>query len=318
MLGLIFPGQGSQFVGMGKVFWENFTAVKQTFEEGSDCLSVNMKKLLFEGPDEDLKLTHNTQPAILLLSVALDRITKDLFKNEKKVVAGHSLGEYSALVSNGVLSLNESLRAVRTRGELMQKAVPVGLGSMAAVLGATDENVVRICEFAEKFSKFTPLEPANFNAPGQVVISGNAKAIEWLLNNFKTSEIAQEIKAKFIPLNVSAPFHCSMMKPAQDGMSPILNSLNYKVSNTAIIQNVTAMETNDISVIKNNLLAQISAPVRWVQSVNRMKQLGVQRVIELGPGKVLSGLVKKIDSENIQTLNMESIEDFKKIESMYA
>lgn len=314
MLGLIFPGQGSQFVGMGKVFYENFKTVQHTFEEGSDALNVDLKKLLFEGPDADLKLTHNTQPAILLVSVALDRILKDVVKSHSKVCAGHSLGEYSALVSNGTLNFSDAIRTVRTRGEQMQKAVPQGQGTMLAVLGCDNESVEKICAWVKKETGKV-LEPANYNAPGQVVVSGNAQAGEWLLANYKGSAMASEIKAKFIPLNVSAPFHCSMMMPAQEAMTPVLTNLKYAKPQFSIIQNVTAEETRDTKEIQNNLIAQISAPVKWVQSVTKIKNMGVSRCIEVGPGKVLSGLVKKIDSEALSTFNIETIEDFKKLES---
>ena len=314
MLGLIFPGQGSQYVGMGKVFYENFKSVQETFEEGSDALNLNLKKLLFDGPDADLKLTHNTQPAILLVSVALDRILKDVVKNHKKLCAGHSLGEYSALVSNGVLNFSDAIKTVRIRGEQMQKAVPQGKGAMLAVLGADNEAVEKICKFTQEQTKKV-LEPANYNAPGQVVISGDAQAAEWLLANYKTSPLAAEIKAKFIPLNVSAPFHCSMMMPAQKEMTPVLTNLKYSPAQFAVIQNVTAEATTDASEIQKNLISQISAPVKWVQSVTRLKNMGVTRCIEVGPGKVLSGLVKKIDSSSISTFNIETIEDFKKLES---
>lgn len=314
MIGLIFPGQGSQYVGMGKVFYENFKTVKHTFEEGSEALKIDLKKLLFEGPDSELKLTHNTQPAILLVSVALDRILKDILKDQKKICAGHSLGEYSGLVSNGVLNFTDAIKTVRARGELMQKAVPQGEGAMIAVLGCENENVEKICKWVQKVTKEI-LEPANYNAPGQVVISGSQKAAEWLLANWKTSEMATQIKAKFIPLNVSAPFHSSLMMPAQVEMTPILKSLKYSPAQFPIVQNVTALPTTQANVIEENLISQISAPVKWVQSVIKLKQLGVTRCIEVGPGKVLNGLVKKIDSETLATLNVETIDDFKKIES---
>ncbi len=314
MLGLIFPGQGSQYVGMGKVFYENFKAVQETFEEGSDALNLDLKKLLFDGPDSELKLTHNTQPAILLVSVALDRITKDLFKSQNKLCAGHSLGEYSALVSNGVLSFTDAIKTVRVRGEQMQKAVPAGKGAMIAVLGCENENVEKICRWVQEQTKKV-LEPANYNAPGQVVISGDAEAAGWLTTNWKTSALASEIKAKFIPLNVSAPFHCSMMMPAQKEMTPVLNGLKYSSAQFPIIQNVTAQETTDANEIQKNLIAQISAPVKWVQSVIRLKELGVTRCIEVGPGKVLAGLVKKIDSSSLSTFNIETLEDYKKLET---
>lgn len=314
MLGLIFPGQGSQYVGMGKVFYDNFKAAQETFEEGSDALKLDLKKLLFDGPDSELKLTHNTQPAILLVSIVLDRITKDIFKNQQKICAGHSLGEYSALVSNGVLSFTDAIKTVRVRGEQMQKAVPAGKGAMLAVLGCENENVEKICRWVQEQTKKV-LEPANYNAPGQVVISGDAEAAEWLTSNWKTSALASEIKAKFIPLNVSAPFHCSMMMPAQQEMTPVLSGLKYADAQFPIIQNVTAKETTDTQEIQKNLIAQISAPVKWVQSVIRLKELGVTRCIEVGPGKVLTGLVKKIDSSSLSTFNIETLEDLKKLET---
>jgi [acyl-carrier-protein] S-malonyltransferase len=314
MIGLIFPGQGSQYVGMGKLFYENFKTVKHTFEEGSEALKLDLKKLLFDGPDSELKLTHNTQPAILLVSVSLDRILKDVLQGQQKICAGHSLGEYSGLVSNGVLDFSEAIQTVRRRGEFMQKAVPQGKGAMIAVLGCENENVEKICNWVKKETNDI-LEPANYNAPGQVVISGSQKAAEWLLTNWKTSKMATEFKAKFIPLNVSAPFHCSMMMPAQEEMTPILTSLKYSSAQFPIIQNVTALPTTEAKEIQKNLISQISAPVKWVQSVIKLKELGVTRCIEVGPGKVLSGLVKKIDSETLSTLNIETIDDFKKIES---
>lgn len=314
MIGLLFPGQGSQFVGMGKVFYDNFKQAQLIFEEGSDALSFDMKKLIFDGPEADLKLTHNTQPAILLVSVAMHEALKSIYKSQEKLCAGHSLGEYSALVSNGVLKFSDAIRTVRTRGELMQKAVPEGKGAMIAVLGCADSDVEKICEWVNKETS-QPLEPANYNAPGQVVISGSADACKWLLENYKTSQLGNEIKAKFIPLKVSAPFHCSLMMPAQEEMMPVLNDLALNDAEFPIIQNVTALETTDLNIIQKNLVSQISAPVKWVQSVKRLKELGVTRCIEVGPGKVLSGLVKKIDSDALSTFNVESIEDFKKLEA---
>lgn len=315
MIGLLFPGQGSQFVGMGKTFYENFKSVQLTFEEGSDALGLNMKKLLFDGPESELKMTENTQPAILLLSVALDRLTAEFFKSESKICLGHSLGEYSALVSNGVLPFTQTLQTVKKRGAAMQKAVPPGEGTMLAVLGTANEAIPALCKWAEEASGLNPVEPANYNAPGQVVISGKTEAVNYLKDNFKTSQLAETIKAKFIPLNVSAPFHCSMMKPAQDEMTPIIESLSFSAARFPIIQNVTALDTVDLETIKKNVISQISAPVKWVQSVNRAKEMGVTRFVELGPGKVLAGLVKKIDSSSLTTLNIETIEDFKKLES---
>ncbi len=317
MYGLMFPGQGSQFVGMGKSFYENFKIVKETFEEGSDLLNQDMKKLMFEGPDSELILTENTQPAIVLLSTALHRLCSDVYKSKIHVCMGHSLGEYSALVANKTLLFGDALKSVKMRGRAMQKAVPEGQGAMLAVLGADNESVEHICKWAETTTGLKPLEAANFNAPGQVVISGRAEIANFLKDNFKTSTLAQSIKAKFIPLNVSAPFHCSLMKPAQDEMESVLKNIKFSEPQFAIIQNVTALETTDILTIQKNLISQISAPVKWVQSVNRAKELGVKTLIEVGAGKVLSGLVKKIDSSELTPLNIETIEDFKKLEQHF-
>ncbi len=314
----MFPGQGSQFVGMGKAFYENFKVVKETFEEGSDLLNQDMKKLMFEGPDSELTLTENTQPAIVLLSTALHRLCVDVYKSKIQVCLGHSLGEYSALVANSTLTFGDALKSVKIRGRAMQKAVPEGQGAMLAVLGADNESVVQICKWAEQATGLKPLEPANFNAPGQVVISGKTEIANFLKDNFKTSALSQTMKAKFIPLNVSAPFHCSLMKPAQDEMELVLKSIKFGTPQFSIIQNVTAQETTDTSIIQKNLISQISAPVKWAQSVNRAKELGVKTLIEVGAGKVLSGLVKKIDSSELTPLNIETIEDFKKLEEHFS
>lgn len=314
MYGLMFPGQGSQFVGMGKTFYDNFKTVQEVFEEASDTLNQDMKKLLFEGPEEELTQTENTQPAILLFSTAMHRLLKDRIQDKVQVGLGHSLGEYSACVASQCLSFSEALRAVKIRGQAMQEAVPSGEGAMVAVLGASEEQVLEICNWVQEKSGEV-LEPANFNAPGQVVVSGSSQAAQYLKDHFKGSELGATIKAKLIPLKVSAPFHCSLMKPAQDKMTPILEGLNFSTPQFPIIQNVTATPSNSPEEIQKNLILQISAPVRWAQSVIHARENGITTLIEVGAGKVLSGLVKKIDSSLLKPLNIETIEDFKNFEN---
>lgn len=226
MWGALFPGQGSQSVGMGKFLFEEFSTARRLFEEAGDTLKINFKKLCFEGPDSDLQLTENTQPALLLVSTVTATCVTELVPVQIKASAGHSVGEYAALVNAGVLSFSSALRAVRTRGQAMQKAVPVGDGAMCAVLGLSDDNARKMCALVEKLSGETPLEPANFNCPGQVVVSGSAKAIEWMRANVTSEWVAQNLgadagRAKLIPLSVSAPFHCSLMKPAEKEMRAV-------------------------------------------------------------------------------------------------
>lgn len=314
MWGAIFSGQGSQHVGMGKFFYENFSTAKNLFEEASDTLKINFKTLCFEGPESDLTLTENTQPALLLVSTIMFRCLSENSNFKPNLGAGHSLGEYSALVASGVLSFSEALKAVRTRGLAMQSACPVGQGGMAAVLGLEDQDVIQICNWVESESGFTPLKAANFNSPGQVVISGNQKAIDWLKANYSPDKSGVGKRLKMIPLNVSAPFHSPMMKPAQEKMEQVLSSLHFATPKFQIVQNTTARETENIDVLRKELIEQVSAPVKWAQSVSRIKELGVKKLIEFGPGKVLTGLVKKIDSEYFTTFNIQSLDEFKALE----
>lgn len=310
----MFPGQGSQSVGMGKVFYDNFKSTRLLFEEASDALNLDMKKLCFEGPESTLALTENTQPALLLVSTAAFRAFEENTSFRPSFSAGHSLGEYSALVAAEVLQFKDALVCVRTRGQAMQSACPIGEGGMAAVMGLENGDVEKVCSWAEQRSGFTPLSPANFNAPGQIVISGRLRAIEWLKNNYSPEASGVGKKLKLIPLNVSAPFHSPLMKPAQDRMDILLTNTAFSMPRFPIVQNTTALESDNVDTLRRELILQVSAPVKWAQSVSRLKTLGVTKLIEFGSGKVLAGLVKKIDSEAFQTFNLQTIEDFKSLE----
>lgn len=312
----IFPGQGSQVVGMGKLFFDNFSIVRQTFEEAADALSFDIRKLCFDGPESDLSLTANAQPALVCVSTALARVIKSYTPIVPRFAAGHSLGEYSAMVASDVLSFSDALKVVRIRGQVMQETVPVGIGSMVAILGLTNEEVTKLCKWTEEASGFAPLEPANFNAPGQVIASGSAKAIEWLKSNFSAEKSGIEGKVKFSQLKVSAPFHCSMMMPAQIKMSSVLSGIQFGKSKFPIIQNVTATETIEAEELRSNLVLQISSPVLWSQSIQRMGLLGGQKFLEVGPGKVLAALLKRNDPD-LKTYSFNTLEDLKILEQEY-
>jgi [acyl-carrier-protein] S-malonyltransferase len=315
----LFPGQGSQTVGMGRFLYDEFPIARQTFEEASDALKLDFKKLCFDGPESDLQLTENTQPALLLVSTATFRVINTTLGVEIAAGAGHSVGEYAAVVAAGSVDFAEALRAVRVRGQAMQKAVPVGQGGMVAVMGLSEQQVVKLCQWTEETSGLKPLEPANFNAPGQVVISGSQKAIEWLRANAKPEIFAPETpRMKLIPLSVSAPFHCSLMKPAEEEMALVLGATKFSTASWPVVQNVTARETTDAETLRSNLVKQVSGAVRWTQCMARLKELGVTRSIEFGAGKVLSGLAKKIDSSAEPPLNINGLEDIKALESSLA
>ena len=316
MFTLAFPGQGSQQPGMGRFLFDNFKIAQETFEEGSEALKQDMKKLCFEGSEADLALTENTQPALLLVSTATQKVLRQEFSVKVAAAAGHSIGEYAALVAAGVTRFDESLRAVRTRGQAMQSAVPVGQGGMVAVLGLEPEQVETLCTYVVKNSGFSPLSAANFNSPGQIVISGSQKAINWLKDNFKPEVIFAEApkRAKLIPLTVSAPFHCEMMKPAEDKMREVLTSMEFNKAAFPIIQNFHAKAETDGKILRENLIRQVSAPVRWTQSMEVLKAMGHANVIECGAGKVVQGLLKKIDPEFFKVMTTTSMEDIKTIE----
>ena len=293
MFSVIFPGQGSQTIGMGKEFFENYTLVKELFKQADETLGVPLSKIILEGPKQELDLTINTQPAIFLVSYSIFQVIKKEFSldlNKAKYFAGHSLGEYSALSSANYLSFEETIKLLRIRGEAMQNAVPKGKGGMVAVLGTTVENIETILKENER--NFIA-EIANDNSEGQIVLSGKTHDLE------KLSAHLKEIKIKNIKLPVSAPFHCSLMNKATDIMKKELNKLNFKNSKKVLISNVTANEIFEVDKIKDLLVKQIESRVRWRESVLYMINNGVNQFIEIGPGKVLSGLIKRINKEVI-------------------
>lgn len=309
-MAFVFPGQGSQEVGMGKALADAFAPAREVFQEVDDALGQNLSKLMFEGPDDELRLTENAQPALMAVSMAVMRIlaAEGGFSLDGKVdyVAGHSLGEYSALAAAGAFSLGDAARLLKTRGRAMQEAVPVGEGAMAALLGL-DLDVAR--EVAEAAAQGEVCQAANDNAPGQVVVSGHAAAVERAL------EIAKEKGAKrAVLLPVSAPFHCSLMAPAADVMAEALEKTEINAPVVPLVANVTAESVADPDTIRRQLVEQVTGAVRWRESVLYMKDKGVGRLVEAGAGKVLSGLARRIDRELTgQALNgPDDIEEFLK------
>lgn len=315
-MALLFPGQGSQHQGMGKFLYEEFSIAREVFEEASESISVDMKKLCFEGDEKTLSLTENTQPALLTVSVATYKVLKEIRDLSVAAGAGHSVGEYAALVAAGVINLSDGVSLVRNRGKFMQEAVPVGEGGMLAVIGMTPEQVNKLCKWAEDEGGLSPVEPANYNSPEQIVISGNADLIEWIRKNFKADDFGISGKVRMIPLKVSAPFHCSMMKPAEEKMALLLNNTTFSPSQWPIVQNVTAKIHSDTNEIKKNIKEQISGAVRWTQSMEEIIQLKPKAYIECGCGKVLTGLLKKIDSDIDRAFNINSLEELKTIEKL--
>lgn len=312
MFVLLFPGQGSQQPGMGRFLFDNFPQARDVFEEASDTVQVDLKRLCFEGSAEELALTENTQPCILTVSVATWRVLQqDFGVVHGAVAAGHSIGEYGALVAAEAIPFAAAVKAVRLRGQAMQSAVPVGQGGMVAVMGLTEPQVTELCQYVEKNSSEKPLSPANYNSPGQIVISGSQKAIDWLKANVKAETLwpSNPPRLKLIPLSVSAPFHCSMMAPAQEKMREVLGEMSFQKAKFPVVQNLTAKAHQEPEELRENLIQQVSAPVRWMQSMETIKSMGHQRCLELGTGKVLQGLLKKIDSEWFQVFNTNSLED---------
>jgi len=285
-MAFLFPGQGSQSVGMGKELAEKYPVARQAFAEADEALGYNLSQLCFEGPEEKLRLTEITQPAILTVSVAASRVLQEKGVNPG-FVAGHSLGEYSANVAAGTISFADAVRTVRKRGKYMQEAVPVGVGAMAAILGMDLERVTAVCAEA---AQGEVCEPANINSAEQIVISGHAPAVE------RATRLASERGAKrAIMLPVSAPFHCSLMKPAQDRLAADLQSLPFKQPAVPIVGNVDAAVIEDGDRARDALIRQVTGAVKWEQSVRLLIARGVQAFVEVGPGKVLCGLMRQID-----------------------
>jgi len=302
-IAFIFPGQGSQYVGMGREFFESFSVAKQAFEEADDALHFSISELCFKGPEAALKLTENTQPAVLTTSIAALKVLQTEKGITPRFTAGHSLGEYSALVASGALHFSEAVKIVRLRGRFMQEAVPVGEGAMAAVLGMEREQVEKLCG---EISSGEVLTPANFNCPGQIVIAGHTKAVERAIERVK-----QEGK-KAVLLPVSAPFHSPLMKPAGERLEKALDEISVSDLKIPVVTNVEAEVNTSRDRVKELLVAQVSSPVRWEESMRKMIEKGIEQVMEIGPGKVLSGLMKRIDSR-VETKNLEDLQALKKI-----
>jgi [acyl-carrier-protein] S-malonyltransferase len=295
-IAFLFPGQGSQHAGMGKDLAENFPAARQIFEEADTALGFALSELCFNGPAEQLQLTENTQPAILAVSIAALRVLEAEGFPRPDFVAGHSLGEYSALVAAGSLSLTDAVRTVRARGRYMQQAVPLGIGAMAAILGADLEIVTVACAEA---AQGQVCSAANINSPNQVVIAGDTAAIDRAIVILKERGAKRAMK-----LNVSAPFHCALMQPAQERLAADLESISFNDLVTPLVTNVDAKPNNRGAKARDALVRQVSQPVRWLESVEFLINQGVQSFIEIGPGKVLSGLMRQID-RNVRCVNIE-------------
>lgn len=292
----IFPGQGSQAVGMGKDLYDNYEAAREVFRIADEALGFSLSEMCFTGDETDLQLTANTQPAILTVSIAAYRSMLSEGMPLPAMAAGHSLGEYSALVAAGVIEFADAVRLVRKRGEYMQEAVPVGEGAMAAIIGSDPETVAAVCEEA---SEGAICSPANINSPSQIVIAGDSEAID------RACAILKERGAKrAIRLNVSAPFHCGLMRPAEERLAEDLSRIEYRSFRFPVVHNVTAEPNSDAALVCDLLTRQVTSPVRWLESVRKMIADGVTRFVEVGPGKVLSGLVRQTDRE-IEIFNVE-------------
>jgi [acyl-carrier-protein] S-malonyltransferase len=288
LIAFIFPGQGSQAVGMGRALAEAFPICAETFAEADRALGEPLSRLCFEGPEDQLRLTENTQPAILTVSIAAYRLLESRGFTPA-YVAGHSLGEYSAHVAAGTIAFGDAVQIVRRRGRYMQEAVPVGRGAMAAILGLDADAVARACQEA---SDGDIVSPANLNAPGQVVIAGSADAVA------RASARAPEAGAqRVVPLPVSAPFHCALMKPAEERLAPELRALAAAAPRVPVVANVDAAPKRDAASAIEALIRQVSSPVRWEEVVRRLASEGVRAYVEVGPGTVLGGLVRKIHRE---------------------
>lgn len=305
----IFPGQGSQAVGMGKDLFDNFPAAREVFEQADEALGFSLSEMCFAGNEQDLQLTANTQPAILTTSIAAYRAMETEGFAKPDFVAGHSLGEYSALVAAGVLDFADAVRTVRKRGTYMQEAVPVGVGAMAAILGVDAATVEAACRDA---AQGQVCSPANINSPTQIVIAGDADAVD------RACELLKERGAKrAVKLNVSAPFHCALMMPAQEKLAVDLNVLTYGNFAFPIVHNVDAAVNDDEAKVCDALTRQVSSLVKWSQSVEQLVSGGVTTFVEVGAGKVLSGLVRQINRD-VRCLNVGDTESLRATESSFS
>ncbi len=307
-IAFIFPGQGAQYVGMGKQIVDAYPKANEVFEQASEAVGYDMKKLVFESDEETLKITENTQPAIFTVSMAC---MQPLLENGIKpdVAAGLSLGEYSAHVAAGTISLMDAAAVLKKRGKFMQEAVPIGVGMMAAIIGLQDDDVIDCCNDAASYGI---VEPVNFNCPGQIVIAGEVKAVE------KAMELCKEKGAKrAVPLAVSAPFHSRLLKSAGEKLAKELEKIKFNEMKLPVVSNVNASYVTDCSIVKDLLVKQVSSPVLWEKSVRNMIENGVDTFVEIGPGKVLSGFVKKINKE-VNTYNVEDLDSLNKTLSALA
>ncbi len=284
---IVFPGQGSQAVGMLAELAEKFDVVKHTFADASEVLGYDLWALVQNGPAEDLNQTDRTQPALLTASVAIWRVWQEQGGEQPAVLAGHSLGEYSALVCAGVIDFKEAVKLVELRGQLMQEAVPAGVGAMSAIIGLDNDSIAKACEDA---AQDQIVSPVNFNSPGQVVIAGNKEAVE------RANVLCKEAGAKrALPLPVSVPSHCALMKPAADKLAVALEAIEFNTPSIPVINNADVQAESDPAAIKLALVKQLYGPVRWTESVERMANEGIEQLLEMGPGKVLTGLTKRIN-----------------------
>ena len=306
MFSVIFPGQGSQIVGMGKEFYEKYEIVKKLFREADDVLGINISKIILEGPKDDLNQTVNTQPAIFLISYSIYQVIKNEFNinlDKGKYFAGHSLGEYSALSCAGYLDFQKTIKILKARGNAMQNSVPKGEGGMLAILGTKIETIEKILEENKKIFR---AQIANDNTEGQIVLSGKTKDLE-LISNFLKNENIKNIK-----LPVSAPFHCNLMAKATEEMKKEFANIHFKQSDITLISNVTADKISNVDDLKSLLIDQIEKKVRWRESIVNMINYGVDQFIEIGPGKVLSGLVKRIN-KNVKITSINSQSDIESL-----
>ncbi|HAS6076152.1 TPA: ACP S-malonyltransferase [Vibrio vulnificus] len=301
---IVFPGQGSQAVGMLAELGEQYEIVKQTFAQASEALGYDLWALVQNGPAEDLNQTFRTQPALLASSVAIWRVWQELGLAQPENLAGHSLGEYSALVCAGVIDFQEAIKLVELRGQLMQEAVPAGTGAMYAIIGLDDEAIAKACEEA---AQGEVVSPVNFNSPGQVVIAGSKDAVE------RAGALCKEAGAKrALPLPVSVPSHCALMKPAAEKLAVALESIEFKAPQLPVINNVDVVAETDPAKIKDALVRQLYSPVRWTESVELMSSQGVEKLLEMGPGKVLTGLTKRI----VKSLEAAAVNDVASLDAV--